>query len=60
LSEPVEDWLLDRGLDPQYGARHLARAFETLVLQPLSRSPASAGNLRADLRDGDIVFSPVG
>lgn len=46
----VRERLLRDGVDARYGARHLRRAIETLIVQPLSSLVASA-----KVRQGDVV-----
>jgi len=36
LTSAAKDYLLEQGVDPRYGARHLKRAIERLLVQPLS------------------------
>lgn len=50
VSEPARDFLLKEGADPRYGARHLKRAIERRLVQPISNLIAS-GQVRA----GDVV-----
>jgi ATP-dependent Clp protease ATP-binding subunit ClpA len=45
------------GYDPAYGARHLQRNLETLLLAPIAR--AGARELRATVRDGRIAVTPA-
>jgi ATP-dependent Clp protease ATP-binding subunit ClpB len=42
-------FLLDEGTDVQYGARHLKRAIERFVVQPLSKLIATGQILNGDL-----------
>ncbi len=46
----VRERLLREGVDPRYGARHLRRAIESLIVQPLSSLVASG-----KVRQGDMV-----
>jgi ATP-dependent Clp protease ATP-binding subunit ClpA len=41
LSEPAKDFLLQEGVDRRYGARHLKRAVERHLVQPLANLVAS-------------------
>jgi ATP-dependent Clp protease ATP-binding subunit ClpA len=41
LSEPAKDFLLQEGVDRRYGARHLKRAVERHLVQPLASLVAS-------------------
>ncbi len=50
VSQPAKDYLLEQGTDVKYGARHLRRAIERLVVQPLSSLIATA-----QLSNGDLV-----
>ena len=36
VTDSAKDYLLEEGLDPKYGARHLKRALERLIVQPMS------------------------
>jgi len=45
-----KQFLLDEGTNVEYGARHLKRAIERLVVQPLSRLMASG-----QIRNGDFI-----
>ena len=49
-SEPAKDFLLQEGTDLKYGARHLKRAIERLLVQPLSNLIATD-----QVRGGDCV-----
>ena len=58
LSDAAKAMLLEQGTDSQYGARHLKRAIERLLVQPLSNLIASqqvrAGDwLQVDVASGD-------
>ncbi len=59
VDEGVIDLLLDRGFDPQYGARPLKRAIEELLVLPLARAVLSAEASRFQLlrvgRKGDGI-----
>jgi ATP-dependent Clp protease ATP-binding subunit ClpA len=46
LSDSAKEHILAEGADPRYGARHLKRAVERIVVQPLSNLMAS-GQVRA-------------
>lgn len=50
VTDRVRERLLRDGVDARYGARHLRRAIETLIVQPLSSLVASA-----KVRQGDMV-----
>jgi len=49
-TRPAKDYLLNEGTDLKYGARHLKRAIERLLVQPLSNLIASE-----QIRGGDVV-----
>jgi len=50
LSDPSKDFLLTEGTDLKYGARHLKRAIERLLVQPMSNLIATE-----QVRGGDWV-----
>jgi ATP-dependent Clp protease ATP-binding subunit ClpB len=50
VAEPARDFLLREGTDLKYGARHLKRASERALVQPLSNLVATQ-----QVRDGDLV-----
>ncbi|HEY7336589.1 MAG TPA: AAA family ATPase [Bryobacteraceae bacterium] len=50
LSEPSKDFLLHEGTDLKYGARHLKRAIERLLVQPMSNLIATD-----QVRGGDWI-----
>lgn len=50
VTTPAKDFLLDAGTDAKYGARHLKRAIERLLVQPLSNLIATD-----QIRGGDLV-----
>jgi ATP-dependent Clp protease ATP-binding subunit ClpB len=50
-AETVKTYLLQEGTDPRYGARHLKRAIERLVVRPLSRDITSGR-----IRTGDHIL----
>jgi len=54
LSDAVKEFLLDEGTDRRYGARHLKRAIERLLVAPLARLVASGQVGYGDLVDVDI------
>jgi ATP-dependent Clp protease ATP-binding subunit ClpA len=55
LTEPAKDFLLHEGLDQRYGARHLKRAIERHLVQPLASLVASG-----QVHDGDQIAVDVG
>ena len=50
LEEPAKDFLIEKGYDPQYGARPMRRAVERYLEDPLAESL-----LRGDVKPGDLV-----
>jgi len=57
VSDEAKGFLLEQGVDPRYGARHLKRSMERLLVQPLSNLLATE-----QVDDGDclrIEFDPV-
>jgi len=51
LTEEAVDQLLEDGTDPRYGARHLRRAIDRLLVQPISNLVASE-----QVRSGDCIM----
>jgi ATP-dependent Clp protease ATP-binding subunit ClpA len=62
LDESAKAFLLEQGYSAEFGARHLKRAFEQLIAEPLSRE-ILAGRLKASqqviflVRDGQLQWS---
>ena len=50
LSEPAKDYLLREGTDVKYGARHLKRAIDRALVQPMSNLIATQ-----QVRGGDLI-----
>jgi ATP-dependent Clp protease ATP-binding subunit ClpB len=50
VAEPAKDFLLEQGTDARYGARHLKRALDRLMLHPVSNLLASS-----QIRGGDWI-----
>jgi len=50
VSDDAKGFLLAEGLDPRYGARHLKRSMERLLVQPLSNLLATQ-----QIDDGDCL-----
>jgi ATP-dependent Clp protease ATP-binding subunit ClpB len=50
LSEPAKDYLLTEGTDVKYGARHLKRAIDRALVQPMSNLIATQ-----QVRGGDLI-----
>jgi ATP-dependent Clp protease ATP-binding subunit ClpB len=55
LTEGAVDQLLEDGTDPRYGARHLRRAIDRLLVQPISNLVASE-----QVRGGDCIMVEAG
>ena len=49
-SDPAKDYLLKEGIDAKYGARHLKRSIERLLVQPMSNLIATE-----QIRGGDWI-----
>jgi ATP-dependent Clp protease ATP-binding subunit ClpC len=61
LDDGSKKLIIDEGFDQQYGARHLKRALQRLVENPLSEELLlgrfkPGANIRADLEGGKLVF----
>ena len=61
LSPEATDWLIEKGFDPAYGARHLRRAIQTHIEDPLAMELLrhdfrGTEEILAALEDGRIVF----
>jgi len=50
VSDEAKTFLLEQGVDPRYGARHLKRSMERLLVQPLSNLLATD-----QIEDGDCL-----
>jgi ATP-dependent Clp protease ATP-binding subunit ClpA len=50
VTEPARDYLLEEGTDMKYGARHLKRAVDRNIVQPLSNLIATG-----QVRSGDLI-----
>ncbi len=50
VSDDAKTFLLEQGVDPRYGARHLKRSMERLLVQPLSNLLATE-----QIEDGDCL-----
>ncbi len=61
LSEPVVEYLADKGYDTKMGARPLARKMDELIRVPLSKKilfeKINNANIMANLVDGNIEFA---
>ena len=66
VTDRVRERLLREGVDARYGARHLRRAIEALIVQPLSSLVASGKVRQGDMVEIDdetgerLVFSLIG
>ena len=58
IPDEVVRHVAEAGFDPDFGARHLKRAIEELLLAPLAG--LAQGRWRAELRDGEIRWSGEG
>jgi len=64
VEDPVIDYLIESGANPEYGARPLRRAIGSKLEDPLAddilsgRFPSNAA-IRAQMEDGRLVFVPV-
>ena len=61
LEEGAREWLIEKGFDPSYGARHLRRAIQTHIEDPLSlellrREFGDSDEIIAALENDRIVF----
>jgi ATP-dependent Clp protease ATP-binding subunit ClpC len=61
LEDDAKEWLIEKGYDPAYGARHLRRAIQTYIEDPLAmellrRDFAGTEEILAALENGRIVF----
>jgi ATP-dependent Clp protease ATP-binding subunit ClpC len=52
LTEKAKDFLAEKGYDPQYGARPLARAIQKYLEDPVAEEI-----LKGELRDGDVLMA---
>ncbi len=67
LSDPAEEFLIDRGFNPEYGARPLRRSIENLIEDPLSEDilggrykgmDTVSVSVEGEGRDKKLVFLP--
>jgi ATP-dependent Clp protease ATP-binding subunit ClpA len=61
LSSAAKEWLAERGYEPLYGARPLARIIQEFVKKPLAEELlfgklAKGGSVKVGLKDGVLVF----
>jgi len=64
ISEEAKEFIIDRGYDPDFGARPIRRAIERYIEDPLSEELLrgqfkSGSHIRVGLRDGHLVFDKV-
>ncbi len=64
VSDEVKKFIIDKGSEPEFGARPLRRAVVRFIEDPLSEELlcgrfAKAAAVAVELDDGKIVFSPV-
>ena len=62
ISDTVRTWLAEKGYDPQYGARPLARVIQTEIKDALSDEilfgrMQKGGEVNIDLKDDKLVFN---
>jgi ATP-dependent Clp protease ATP-binding subunit ClpA len=62
LADAARKWLADKGFDPLFGARPLARVIQENIKKPLADELlfgklAQGGTVRVDLRDGKLSFT---
>jgi len=62
LTEPARQWLAEKGYEPAFGARPLARVIQEHVKTPLAEEVlfgrlAKGGTVLVDVKDGKPVFS---
>lgn len=61
VTDPVYDYLSEKGYNPQYGARPLKRVIQQEVLTPIAnlmvdRGVFEGGKIKVNMRDGEINF----
>jgi ATP-dependent Clp protease ATP-binding subunit ClpA len=61
LSSAAKEWLAEKGFDPLYGARPLARVIQDHVKKPLAEELlfgklAKGGSVKVGMRDGKLSF----
>jgi ATP-dependent Clp protease ATP-binding subunit ClpA len=64
LSSAAKEWLAERGYDPLYGARPLARVIQEHVKKPLAEELlfgklAKGGAVKVGMRDGVLAFEYI-
>jgi ATP-dependent Clp protease ATP-binding subunit ClpA len=61
LSSAAKEWLAERGYDPLYGARPLARVIQEYIKKPLAEELlfgqlTKGGSVKVNMRDGALAF----
>jgi ATP-dependent Clp protease ATP-binding subunit ClpA len=61
LSSAAKEWLAEKGYDPLYGARPLARVIQEYVKKPLAEELlfgklVKGGSVKVGLKDGELTF----
>jgi ATP-dependent Clp protease ATP-binding subunit ClpA len=64
LSSAAREWLSERGYDPLYGARPLARVIQEYIKKPLAEELlfgrlAKGGAVKVGLKDGQLAFDYI-
>ncbi|WP_439553183.1 ATP-dependent Clp protease ATP-binding subunit ClpA [Falsiroseomonas sp.] len=64
LSSAAREWLAERGYEPLYGARPLARVIQEVIKKPLAEELlfgrlVKGGSVKVNLKDGVLVFDYV-
>ncbi|MCB4821519.1 ATP-dependent Clp protease ATP-binding subunit ClpA [Roseicella aerolata] len=64
LSSAAKEWLAEKGFDPLYGARPLARVIQENVKKPLAEELlfgklVKGGAVKVNLKDGELAFEYV-
>ncbi|TCZ65410.1 ATP-dependent Clp protease ATP-binding subunit ClpA [Roseicella aquatilis] len=64
LSSAAKEWLAEKGFDPLYGARPLARIIQEYVKKPLAEELlfgrlVKGGSVKVNLKDGELAFDYV-
>ncbi|MDW8315976.1 MAG: AAA family ATPase, partial [Rhodovarius sp.] len=64
LSSAAKEWLAERGYDPLYGARPLARVIQEHIKKPLADELlfgrlTKGGSVKVGLKDGELTFDIV-
>ncbi len=64
ISDEVKNYLIDKGFQPEYGARPLRRAVERFIEDPLAEEllkglPEGTSAVRAEMDNGTLAIFPV-